>query len=154
RLTRWRSPTRRWLSAAASSLAAGAPFSFRPRAGNNPRMPLTSFERLLEGQRLPAQPSRELIRREYSYFLRRLAIAGLLLAILMVTGATAYSAFEDESWWRGFIRAFETVTTLGSAGSPSSLGGQITEIVVITLGLGTLLYLLGTITELLVTGHR
>ena len=116
-------------------------------------MPLTSFERLLEGQRLPAQPSRELIRREYSYFLRRLAIAGLLLAILMVTGATAYSAFEDESWWRGFIRAFETVTTLGSAGSPSSLGGQITEIVVITLGLGTLLYLLGTITELLVTGH-
>src|SRR5947209_20159766 len=116
-------------------------------------MPMTSFERLLEGQRLPAQPSRALVRREYGYFLRRLAIAGLLLAILMVGGATAYAAFEGETWWKGYIRAFETVTTLGSAGTPSSLGGQITEIVLITLGLGTLLYLLGTITELLVTGH-
>ena len=116
-------------------------------------MPMTSFERLLEGQRLPAQPSRALVRREYTYFLRRLAVAGLLLAILMVGGATAYAAFEDETWWKGFIRAFETVTTLGEAGTPSSLGGQITEIVVISLGLGTLLYLLGTITELLVTGH-
>src|SRR5207248_345621 len=103
--------------------------------------------------KLPAQPSRDLVRREYVYFLRRLAIAGLLLAILMVGGATAFSRFEGESWWRGSIRAFETVTTLGSAGTPSSLGGQITEIIVITLGLGTLLYLLGTITELLVTGH-
>ena len=42
-------------------------------------MPLTPFERLLEQQRLPAQPSRALIRREYFYFLRRLAIAGLSL---------------------------------------------------------------------------
>ena len=116
-------------------------------------MPMTSFERLLEGQRLPAQPSRALVRREFTYFLRRLAVAGLLLAVLMVGGATAYAAFEDETWWKGFIRAFETVTTLGEAGTPSSLGGQITEIVVISLGLGTLLYLLGTITELLVTGH-
>ena len=116
-------------------------------------MSMTSFERLLEGQRLPAQPSRALVRREFTYFLRRLAVAGLLLAVLMVGGATAYAAFEDETWWKGFIRAFETVTTLGEAGTPSSLGGQITEIVVISLGLGTLLYLLGTITELLVTGH-
>ena len=116
-------------------------------------MPLTPFERLLEQQRLPAQPSRALIRREYSYFLRRLAIAGLSLAILMVSGATSYAAFESETWWRGFIRTFETVTTLGSAGTPHSLGGQVTEIILITLGLGTLLYLLGTITELLVTGH-
>jgi voltage-gated potassium channel len=116
-------------------------------------MPMTPFERLLEQQRLPAQPSRALIRREYFYFLRRLAIAGLSLAILMVGGATSYAASEDETWWHGFIRAFETVTTLGSAGTPHSLGGQITEIILITLGLGTLLYLLGTITELLVTGH-
>ena len=57
-------------------------------------MPLTPFERLLEQQRLPAQPSRALIRREYFYFLRRLAIAGLSLAILMVSGATSYAAFE------------------------------------------------------------
>ncbi len=116
-------------------------------------MPLSSFEQLLEGERLPVQPSRAIVRREFGYFLRRLAVAGLSLAILMVGGATAYAAFEGETWWKGFIRAFETVTTLGSAGSPSSLGGQITEIVVISLGLGTLLYLLGTITELLVTGH-
>ncbi|MBV9212442.1 MAG: NAD-binding protein [Actinobacteria bacterium] len=116
-------------------------------------MPRSSFEQLLEGQRLPAQPSRALVRREFGYFLRRLAVAGLSLAILMVGGATAYSRFEGETWWKGFIRAFETVTTLGASGSPVSLGGQITEIVVISLGLGTLLYLLGTITELLVTGH-
>ncbi len=115
-------------------------------------MPISSFERLLEGQRLPAQPSRSMIRREYGYFLRRLGLATFSLTLLMIGGATAFAVFEHETWWRGFVRAFETVTTLGE-GAPHSLGGQITEIVVIALGLGTLLYLLGTITELLVTGH-
>src|SRR5207244_12025916 len=127
--------SRRSSRRAGSNREVGAPFFSPARTENNPRMPLTSFERLLEGQRLPAQPSRAIVRREYGYFLRRLAIAGLLLAILMVGGATAFAAFEGETWWKGFIRAFETVTTLGSTGTPSSLGGQITEIVLISLGL-------------------
>ena len=116
-------------------------------------MPLFSLERITEGHHLPAQPSRVLVRRELVYFLRRLVVAALALTILMVVGASAFASFEGTTYWHGFVRAFETVTTLGSAGSPSSLGGQITEIVLISLGLGTLLYLLGTITELLVTGH-
>src|SRR2546426_173575 len=90
-------------------------------------MPLTPFERLLEQQRLPAQPSRALIRREDFYFLRRLAIAGLSLAILMVSGATSYAAFESETWWRGVIRTFETLTTLGPAGTPRSLRRPVDE---------------------------
>jgi voltage-gated potassium channel len=116
-------------------------------------MPLFSLERITEGHHLPAQPSRTLVRRELVYFLRRLVVAALALTILMVVGASAFASFEGTTYWHGFIRAFETVTTLGEAGTPSSLGGQITEIVLISLGLGTLLYLLGTITELLVTGH-
>jgi voltage-gated potassium channel len=116
-------------------------------------MRLMSLERITEGHHLPANPSRALVRRELIYFLRRLVVAALALTILMVCGASAFAAFEGTTYWHGFVRAFETVTTLGSAGTPHSLGGQVTEIVLISLGLGTLLYLLGTTTELLVTGH-
>jgi voltage-gated potassium channel len=38
-------------------------------------------------------------------------------------------------------------------GQPTTVGGQITEVAVVTLGVGTLFYLLGTVSELLVTGH-
>jgi voltage-gated potassium channel len=102
---------------------------------------------------LPPQPSRALVRRELGYFLRRLALTAVFLTALLLVGALSFSRFEGTTYWQGIMRAFETVTTVGSIGHPETLGGEITEVVVITLGLGTLFYLLGTVSELLVTGH-
>jgi voltage-gated potassium channel len=102
---------------------------------------------------LPPQPSRALVRRELGYFLKRLAITAVFLAVLLFSGAAAFAAFEGTSYWTGIQRAFTTIATLGTMGEPNTVGGQVTEVAIVTLGVGTLFYLLGTVSELLVTGH-
>jgi voltage-gated potassium channel len=113
---------------------------------------LTSIDRMTENL-LPPQPSRALVRRELGHFLRRLALTALFLTALLLVGALSFSRFEGTTYWQGIMRAFETITTVGSIGHPRTLGGEITEVLVISFGLGTLFYLLGTVSELLVTGH-
>ena len=112
----------------------------------------SSLDRMSESL-LPPQPSRALVRRELGHFLRRLALTAVFLTALLLVGALSFSRFEGTTYWQGVMRAFETVTTVGSVGHPRTLGGEVTEVVVISLGLGTLFYLLGTVSELLVTGH-
>jgi voltage-gated potassium channel len=65
----------------------------------------------------------------------------------------AYSLFEDVSLWRGFLFTLDTVATVGSNPDPPSLGGQITKVLLILLGVGTLFYALVTVTEFFVAGH-
>jgi len=112
----------------------------------------TARDRMTEGL-LPPQPSRALVRRELGYFLKRLGMVALFLTVLAVSASTAFALFEHTSYWQGIQRAFTTISTLGAMGQPKTVGGQITEVAVVTLGVGTLFYLLGTVSELLVTGH-
>ena len=91
--------------------------------------------------------------REAEHFVRRLVFLALALTLLVSLGATAFAGFEHESWWRGLQRALDTITTIGSIPHPHSLGGEVTEIVLITLGLGTLFYVLVTVAELFVAGE-
>jgi voltage-gated potassium channel len=65
----------------------------------------------------------------------------------------AYAAFEDVSLWRGFLFTLDTVATVGSNPDPPDLGGQITKVLLIVLGVGTLFYALVTLTEFFVAGH-
>jgi voltage-gated potassium channel len=102
---------------------------------------------------LPPQPSRALVRRELGHFLKRLALTAVFLTTLVFAGATAFTGFEGTSYWTGIQRALTTISTLGTMGEPRTVGGQITEVAIVTLGVGTLFYLLGTVSELLVTGH-
>src|SRR2546423_13829572 len=113
---------------------------------------LSSLDRMSDSL-LPPQPSRALVRRELGHFLRRLALVACFLTALAFAGAASFAGFEHTSFWVGIQRSFTTITTLGAMGNPSSVGGQITEIAVVALGVGTLFYLLGTVSELLVTGH-
>src|SRR5947208_2920794 len=107
----------------------------------------TARNRMTEGL-LPPQPSRALVRRELGYFLRRLGLVAGFLTVLLFLGAAAFAGYEGTSYWTGIQRAITTISTLGAMGQPRSVGGQITEVVVITLGVGTLFYLLGTVSEL------
>ena len=109
-------------------------------------------DRGLEGL-LPPQPSRAIVRRELGYFLKRLALTAVFLTTLLFAGAGAFAGFEATSYWTGIQRAFTTISTLGTMGEPRTVGGQVTEVAIVTLGVGTLFYLLGTVSELLVTGH-
>jgi voltage-gated potassium channel len=65
----------------------------------------------------------------------------------------AYSLFENVSLWRGFLFTLDTVATVGSNPDPPDLGGQITKVLLILVGVGTLFYALVTIAEFFVAGH-
>ena len=116
-------------------------------------MPSQSSLDRMQDSLLPPQPSRAFVRRELGYFLKRLFLVAIFLTLLLLAGAAAFAGFEHASYWSGVQRAFTTISTLGTMGQPKTVGGQVTEVAVVTLGVGTLFYLLGTVSELLVTGH-
>src|SRR3954467_5444429 len=97
--------------------------------------------------------SRAFAQRELGFFIRRLVMLSVALVVLLCLGALGFAAFEDVSWPRGFVHAIDTVTTIGSIPHPETVGGEITNLVLIALGLGTLFYLVVTITELFVAGE-
>jgi voltage-gated potassium channel len=86
-------------------------------------------------------------------FLRRLSLVVLALCVLLVGGTIAYVAFEDVSTWNGFLWALDTIATEGARNRPDTVGGESTWVVLIVLGVGTLLYALVTLVELLVSGR-
>jgi voltage-gated potassium channel len=99
---------------------------------------------------------RALLRRERGElepFLRRLAALIVLIVLIQVAGSIAYSLSQGVSLWQGFLFTLDTVATVGSAPEPSDLAGQITKVLLIVLGVGTLFYALVTVTEFFVAGH-
>jgi voltage-gated potassium channel len=91
-------------------------------------------------------------RHEVGRFLRRLLFLIGAVSVLVLGGAAAFVLFEDVSYWRGVIWALDTVATVGSIPHSETLGGQITQITLITFGVGTMFFLLVTLTELFVAG--
>ena len=109
------------------------------------------IERRMGMRAQPAGPA--FVRREIVHFIRRLSILIGLITVLVLVGGAALSAFEDDSYWHGLVWSLDTIATVGSIPEADTLGGQITKIVLITLGLGTMFYVLVTLTELLVAGE-
>jgi voltage-gated potassium channel len=91
-------------------------------------------------------------RHEMRRFILRLAFLIGAITALIIGGALALSAFEDVSYWKGLNWAFDTVATVGSIPSPDTLGGEVTKIVLISLGVGTMFFVLVTLAELFVAG--
>ena len=81
------------------------------------------------------------------------AFVVLALVVLLVGGTIGYVVFEGVSAWNGFLWALDTIATEGARNRPETVGGEITWVVLIVLGVGTLLYALVTLMELLVSGH-
>jgi voltage-gated potassium channel len=98
-------------------------------------------------------PGPAVARHEVVHFLRRLTLLIGLIAGLVLAGALALSLFEDVSYWHGFRWALDTVATIGSIPEPDTVPGQITKIVLITFGVGTMFFVLVTMTEFFVAGH-
>jgi voltage-gated potassium channel len=91
-------------------------------------------------------------RHELRRFIRRLALLIAAITVLILVGAAALSAFEDVSYWTGVNWAFDTVATVGSIPHPDTVGGELTKIVLISLGVGTMFFVLVTLAELFVAG--
>lgn len=98
-------------------------------------------------------PSVRAARREIGHFLRRLVTLFAALTALTLGGAACLSLFENVGYWHAIVWAVDIVATIGSLKHPSTVGGEIVEIVLISFGLGTLFYLLVTFVELFVAGH-
>jgi voltage-gated potassium channel len=84
--------------------------------------------------------------------LRRLIGLGIAIAVLTLAGSAAFSLSEHVSFWQGFVWSLDTIATVGSIQAPTDTGGEVTKVVLIVFGVGTLFYALVTFCELVVTG--
>src|SRR5262249_27617866 len=146
----------------ARSRLTAAPIRRRRAASRRPARTCSSRAPRSSGRTIPALPTppsrrrRALRRRERAElepFLRRLAALAGLVVLILIAGSIAWSLFEGVSVWRGFLFTLDTVATVGSNPDPPDLGGQITKVLLILVGVGTLFYALVTVTEFFVAGH-
>jgi voltage-gated potassium channel len=91
--------------------------------------------------------------RELRQFLSRLAKLGVAIVALVLAGAAGLAITEHISPWMGFLRSLDIVATIGAYPPPEGLAGQMTRVILIVLGVGTLFYALVTVTEFFVAGH-
>jgi voltage-gated potassium channel len=102
--------------------------------------------------RVGLRPGRAATRHEMPFFLRRIALLIGSVAVLVLAGGAALAAFDDVSYWRGITWALDTVATIGSVPDTRTLGGDITKVVLTIFGVGTMFFVLVTLTELFVAG--
>jgi voltage-gated potassium channel len=101
---------------------------------------------------LRPRPGLAAARHEFLHFLSRLGVLVGSVAALVLVGGAVLAAFENVSYWRGMLWALDTVATIGSIPEPDTVGGQITKVVLTIFGVGTMFFLLVTLTELFVAG--
>jgi voltage-gated potassium channel len=115
-------------------------------------VPARAFDHLSD-RSTGGQPTAAAVRREIGHFLRRLVTLFAALTLLTLLGAAALSLAENVSYWHGIVWSVDIVATIGSLPHPDTVTGEMVEIILISLGLGTLFYLLVTFVELFVAGH-
>jgi voltage-gated potassium channel len=91
--------------------------------------------------------------RELRLFVKRISLLGLTVAWLLFLGAVGLALTEEVGLWYAFRWALDTAATVGGFPQPRTLGGQIIEVLLIVLGVGTLFYALATVAEFFVAGH-
>ena len=104
-------------------------------------------------ERSPSAASRARARRQLLRSLRRLALLGALLCLLILAGTVGFALTDGVSIWRGFIWTLDTISTVGSLPEPSAISAQVLKVFLIVLGVGTLFYGLVTVAEFFVAGH-
>ena len=107
-----------------------------------------------ELDRLPARGRRDAATHsQLTLFARRIALLGLLAVGLLLLGAIGLALSEGVGLWYGFRWALDTAATVGGFPQPHSTAGQIVQVALVVLGVGTLFYALVTVTEFFVAGH-
>jgi voltage-gated potassium channel len=90
---------------------------------------------------------------QVSVFARRIALLALVVLGLLVLGAIALALSEGVGLWYGFRWALDTAATVGGFPQPHTVGGQVVQVALVLLGVGTLFYALATVAEFFVAGH-
>jgi voltage-gated potassium channel len=91
--------------------------------------------------------------RQLIMFARRIALLGAVVLALLLLGALGLALSESVGFWYAFRWALDTAATVGGFPQPSSTVGQIVQVALVIVGVGTLFYALTTVAELFVAGH-
>jgi voltage-gated potassium channel len=90
---------------------------------------------------------------ELRLFLRRLALLGIAIAMLLVGGTIGYALTEGTSIGFSLVWSLDTIATIGSIPEPDDTAGHLVKVALTVLGVGTLFYALVTVTEFFVAGR-
>jgi voltage-gated potassium channel len=91
--------------------------------------------------------------RQLRVFVRRATLLGTIVAGLLLLATLALSIGEGVGVWYAFRWALDTAATVGGFPQPHTTFGQIVEVALVLVGIGTLFYALATVTEFFVAGH-
>ena len=94
-----------------------------------------------------------LARRRLWQFSRRIAVLTAIIVVLLLLATLVLSRSEGVGFWYAFRWALDTSATVGGFPQPGSLPGQIAQVALILLGVGTLFYALAVVAELFLAGH-
>jgi voltage-gated potassium channel len=84
---------------------------------------------------------------------RRVLVVGAVVAGSLLLGTVGLVLAEGVGGWYAFRWALDTAATVGGFPQPHTLAGQIINVLLVLLGVGTLFYGLATLTELIVGGR-
>jgi voltage-gated potassium channel len=90
---------------------------------------------------------------QLTVFARRIAVLAAVAVALLLLGAAGLAVSEGDGLWYCFRWALDTAATVGGFPQPHSTAGQIVQVGLTVLGVGTLFYALATVTEFFVAGH-
>ena len=86
-------------------------------------------------------------------FARRLGTLAAVAVGLLLLGAIGLAISERVGFWYAFRWALDTAATVGGFSQPRTTAGQVVQVALTVLGVGTLFYALATVTEFFVAGH-
>jgi voltage-gated potassium channel len=90
---------------------------------------------------------------QLTLFTRRILVLALVAIGLLLLGAIGFELSEHVGLWYSFRWALDTAATVGGFPQPRTTAGQIVQVALTVLGVGTLFYALATVTEFFVAGH-
>ncbi len=90
---------------------------------------------------------------ELRTFVRRIVVVGVIAVDLLLVGALGLAISEGVGYWYAFRWALDTAATVGGFPQPHTVAGQVIQVGLIVVGVGTLFYALATVAEFFVAGH-
>jgi len=91
--------------------------------------------------------------RQLRRFVRRIVLLGAIVAGLLLLATAGLALSEDVGVWYAFRWSLDTAATVGGFPQPRSTFGQVVQVGLILVGVGTLFYALATVTEFFGAGH-
>lgn len=85
--------------------------------------------------------------------IKRIFVLGCILIGIAIMGTVGFAKLENISYLDAFFTTVVLISTVGMGTAPATAAGKVLAIVIIGAGVGTLIYLFGSVIEFLVEGY-